>query len=880
MGIESYVKNGARWDGDTFSLKYFNVSRNFTILKKGKNTITLTPDPIIVRGSNITVELIDRGGNSIPVEYSNQVTSDGTIILQVTITDQVPSGTGKLIILGQALRDVDTGRLLDQSGSNLIWRGLTQIKSTIEEFKIPKDTEDIVFENDPKNIKVRVTPIDVSYRDKSTDRPTTKTGLGRLTYFPVIESSTTSDNILNKPSIFSSIGNNSISKVEEQSSATTLTSISSTEGNPTIVSTLEEFTSDMVGGTIVATPIVEDRVPPNLQSNIGSVAEYSGNILEVLNSTTIVVDTLFFHTINAASTKFVVDSFESIVYSINFNKNVKTSEGQKVTGYAKMCFDNVATSNGVIDKVKVSAKPIGSIGAPMLLGDFEVMPPNKMQDTGSFTFDPKYGIGYKSVGEVTSSNDITNYYDYNEYRLNTNATSNSFDNYNYEVVTGGLSVANPSQRSSKVANAINFESPLEPSNVTALSVKDQYLGSAKSGTKYKISLNAFSEYDASKKPPTAQIFIEGPSIQEGGDTSNTFGTLIDTIEGGNGERQDNLEYYFTAASNSDKIKLSLVLNTGIWDFSNIKVEPSSPTGNSPNEFCVMVPLDNLPVNKIDEEYVFVIDFLDRNGNPTNLNITTQSITLNSNSTLDEKLIINTINSSPDLRNTIIGLGSQGVQGVQGSQGFQGYQGSQGYQGRQGPQGNQGTQGNTGTQGFQGNQGPIGSQGATGVGLQGSSGVQGFQGNQGPQGNTGAQGSSTDVDVSVSNLITRLGQINISYTVGNSNSIKATFSGDIETSKFVTADNFITTSDKRLKENINEISSSLDTLSKFNSYTYIKNGHKDAGFIAQEVLEVIPYIIQEGTDGFLTIKDRAIIAYLHSAIIELYHKLKCIEDRLD
>jgi P2-related tail formation protein len=130
------------------------------------------------------------------------------------------------------------------------------------------------------------------------------------------------------------------------------------------------------------------------------------------------------------------------------------------------------------------------------------------------------------------------------------------------------------------------------------------------------------------------------------------------------------------------------------------------------------------------------------------------------------------------------------------------------------------------------------------------------------------------------LITRLGQINTSYTVGNSTGVTATFSGNVQTSQFITADNFITTSDKRLKENINEISSSLDTLSKFNSYTYIKNGHKDAGFIAQEVLEVIPYIIQEGTDGFLTIKDRAIIAYLHSAIIELYHKLKCIEDRLD
>ena len=112
-----------------------------------------------------------------------------------------------------------------------------------------------------------------------------------------------------------------------------------------------------------------------------------------------------------------------------------------------MCFDNVATSNGVIDKVKVSAKPVGSIGAPMFIGDFDVMPPNKMQDTGSFTFDPKLGIDYKSVGDVTSSNDISNYFDYNEYKLNTNANSNI--KYSYDglvwyktILSGGTTFNN------------------------------------------------------------------------------------------------------------------------------------------------------------------------------------------------------------------------------------------------------------------------------------------------------------------------------------------------------------------------------------------------------------------------------------------------------
>jgi hypothetical protein len=203
----------------------------------------------------------------------------------------------------------------------------------------------------------------------------------------------------------------------------------------------------------------------------------------------------------------------------------------------------------------------------------------------------------------------------------------------------------------------------------------------------------------------------------------------------------------------------------------------------------------------------------------------------------------------------------------------------GLQGTVGTQGDQGIQGTIGTQGFQGRQGTQGFQGFTGFGLQGIMGAQGNQGPTGLQGTTGAQGSSTDVDVSVANLITRLGQINTSYTAGNATGVTATFSGNIQTSQFVTADNFITTSDRRLKSNIKELSGSLEVLKKFNSYSYIKNGYKDAGFIAQEVLNAIPYVISEREDGYLTIRDRAIMAYLHSAIIELSNKINCIEERL-
>jgi hypothetical protein len=57
---------------------------------------------------------------------------------------------------------------------------------------------------------------------------------------------------------------------------------------------------------------------------------------------------------------------------------------------------------------------------------------------------------------------------------------------------------------------------------------------------------------------------------------------------------------------------------------------------------------------------------------------------------------------------------------------------------------------------------------------------------------------------------------------------ATFSAN------VTANNFVTTSDRELKDNIVPIKEGLETLKKFVSYEYELEGKKDAGFIAHQV----------------------------------------------
>ena len=96
---------------------------------------------------------------------------------------------------------------------------------------------------------------------------------------------------------------------------------------------------------------------------------------------------------------------------------------------------------------------------------------------------------------------------------------------------------------------------------------------------------------------------------------------------------------------------------------------------------------------------------------------------------------------------------------------------------------------------------------------------------------------------------------------------------------VTAANFITTSDKRLKSEIKPIAEGLETIKQFVSYEYLKNDKKEAGFIAQEVQQAIPYAVAEGDDGFLTMNDRPVLAHLHKAILQLEERLSVLEKKI-
>ncbi len=100
-------------------------------------------------------------------------------------------------------------------------------------------------------------------------------------------------------------------------------------------------------------------------------------------------------------------------------------------------------------------------------------------------------------------------------------------------------------------------------------------------------------------------------------------------------------------------------------------------------------------------------------------------------------------------------------------------------------------------------------------------------------------------------------------------------GDVSIAREVTAQDFIATSDIRVKENLERIDSSLDKIARLTGFTYdqVKLKQRKAGLIAQEVKEVLPEAVGEDEDGILNVSPMAVLALLVNAVNELSDQIK-------
>ena len=104
------------------------------------------------------------------------------------------------------------------------------------------------------------------------------------------------------------------------------------------------------------------------------------------------------------------------------------------------------------------------------------------------------------------------------------------------------------------------------------------------------------------------------------------------------------------------------------------------------------------------------------------------------------------------------------------------------------------------------------------------------------------------------------------------------SGNVTVAGTIVASGDITAfSDERLKHNINRIENALDKTLQLNGVTFeTKENKKSLGVIAQNVLNVLPEVVQENDNGYLSVAYGNIVGVLIEAIKELNAKIEKLE----
>ena len=132
--------------------------------------------------------------------------------------------------------------------------------------------------------------------------------------------------------------------------------------------------------------------------------------------------------------------------------------------------------------------------------------------------------------------------------------------------------------------------------------------------------------------------------------------------------------------------------------------------------------------------------------------------------------------------------------------------------------------------------------------------------------------NTGRPITVAGTMTVNGQLEVGATQGGGNVLQV--DGDALIEGSITASSFINTSDRRFKKDISPISNALSTICAIQGVNYTLNGSstRSLGFIAQDLLAVIPQVVNSSDSARLGVDYAQIIPLLLEAIKELNEKI--------
>lgn len=102
------------------------------------------------------------------------------------------------------------------------------------------------------------------------------------------------------------------------------------------------------------------------------------------------------------------------------------------------------------------------------------------------------------------------------------------------------------------------------------------------------------------------------------------------------------------------------------------------------------------------------------------------------------------------------------------------------------------------------------------------------------------------------------------------------SGTVTFTGSVDAVDFNSTSDARLKSDINTIEGGLDKVSQMRGVTFKIHEKASAGVVAQELEKIIPAAVRTGEDEYKSVNYNVIVGYLIEAVKELQEEVNTLK----
>jgi len=346
------------------------------------------------------------------------------------------------------------------------------------------------------------------------------------------------------------------------------------------------FTSDMATGTITISAPTNPLPTPNFTI---STTAYVSSIKKILNPTVALLDTEYTALSSQSISIHTYNSFDYSSFSLSYESTPTYVETENSQSFAFIEIFGLEPATGDVSRVKVFTNNNGTVGTWELINDIE------LDETEIFVPSTASLYPETSIGIFTSQSIINTYWE-----------GKSYDG----VQT--LAPATLTWTTASIENGMQISSAslsLDQSDqVLVAQIKSNYAGIFLESSSYKVSLDAIGTGQNAK----LAIYLSGSSFyQNPTDFFNqTFSTKLgkrvgDLTISGISQRFDDYTFSFEADYIGTGVLL-LVVESGTWTVSDIRVTSDNDAGYSPNYTRIKSYVPT--THKIDNQLDFKIEY--------------------------------------------------------------------------------------------------------------------------------------------------------------------------------------------------------------------------------------------------------------------------------